>query len=422
MSGDPAIRARAAETAGWVAERLSDPARVRAVADWPGAHWSSASLDEGHAGVALLFGAQADDPQARRLALRHLSAGVAARTHSGGGLFHGDVALAFAAAVAARSADDYRTVRAAGTATAVRLVQRLARAPRTLHRLDVVSGLAGIGRYLLADGQTDALCDVLRLLVELTRPVHVHGRTVPGWWVGTPPTAVDRAQDFPQGHFNLGMAHGVSGPLALLSLATAAGVTVPGQTATVRAMAQWLVDRLHPGPHGPYWPDRLTFEEEARGRAVRPPARGAWCYGTPGVARAVHLAGGALGQRQWCDAALGAVRVLFGRPAHEWPVRDASLCHGAAGLLVVGSVMAADSGDTALAAVLPALAERVLAFFDESAPFGFRYTDAEMELTEDRAGTLMGAAGVALALRHFADPVPRQAEVPVPWEAALLVC
>jgi Lanthionine synthetase C-like protein len=78
-----------------------------------------------------------------------------------------------------------------------------------LREYDLISGLTGVGAYLLHRGNTDLLKPVLAYLVRLTEPVPIDGSTVPGWWTANAPN--DRpAQQWPGGHANLGMAHGIA--------------------------------------------------------------------------------------------------------------------------------------------------------------------------------------------------------------------
>ncbi|MGH3802688.1 MAG: hypothetical protein ACRDTD_21700, partial [Pseudonocardiaceae bacterium] len=82
-------------------------------------------------------------------------------------------------------------------------------------------GLTGIGQLLLqrAPG-SDALGRILGYLVRLTEPLRIDGALVPGWWVSHDP---DPLLPTPGGHANFGIAHGITGPLALLAHAMRRG-------------------------------------------------------------------------------------------------------------------------------------------------------------------------------------------------------
>jgi hypothetical protein len=88
-----------------------------------------------------------------------------------------------------------------------------------LREFDLISGLTGIGTYLLnRHGGGDLLRGVLAYLVRLTEPLKAGTEMLPGWWSGDSPAGQPSAQ-WPGGHGNLGLAHGICGPLALRACA-----------------------------------------------------------------------------------------------------------------------------------------------------------------------------------------------------------
>ncbi|MEU7045193.1 lanthionine synthetase C family protein [Streptomyces varsoviensis] len=434
---DRATAARAASVVAELAGQLADPDAVVAVATAEGnvdrppgrdpVHpWGGVTLAEGHPGVALLFAELAqDDPRHRAHAHAHLALAARALSAShGAGLYVGAPSLALAACAARRGPGDYATlldrldsriearVRQLLAAEDERLAAR--RAGASMDVYDLILGLAGIGRYLLlrADRHRDALTDTLAYLVRLTEPVRHLGHTVPGWWVPGAPGLGQEAH-FPRGHFNLGLAHGICGPLALFALAEEAGVSVPGQREAATRIVDWLLGKQAADLS---WPAVVSWEDELAG--VRPcPASGrsAWCYGTPGVAHTVHLAGRAWGRDDWRRTAVDALTACLDGPQ---AVVDCGLCHGWSGLLQIACRMARDSRDERLPARLPHLAERVLAAYDPALPLGYRYADTPPGLwAPHRAGFLEGTAGIALSLHTYASGgAPR-----TPWDAALLL-
>lgn len=432
MTPTQTISARARAVADEVAERLADPAEP-ASADG----WSPESLDEGNAGVALLH-ADAGNAEGRRRAHAHLAAAL--RGYGGSercALFNGDAAVGFAARFAAADGDGYAKLLRTLDDRVVRAARRLAGSLSDavgdagrgvmIGHYDVITGLAGLGRYLLAAGpeQSPATEETLTALVRLTEPVVVPERperTVPGWWVRQGPGPGPGGVVPAQGIFDLGMAHGIAGPLALLAIAYRQDVRVPGQADAISRIGRWLAARVASDEWGPYWPTTIGFTAEFRGEiGVNPPTRAAWCYGTPGVARALQLAAPVAGEPAWADLAVTTLRSVLDGPVERWRITNPGLCHGAAGLLHVTSRVAQDSGDEDLRARLPSLAEGVLAHHDADAPYGFR-----RHRSADLAGILEGAAGVALALRHFATAGDSggdsgTGERTLHWDAALLL-
>ena len=177
-------RERAAAVVEWVATALADPAYVVRHAAAPDnvldrdsgtPVWSPADLTDGHPGVALLFAElAAEDSRWAPAAHEHLSAALAAPLGTRTRLYRGMIALAYAGHVASRAHGGYTGMLArldreigARVAAAARAACARVRAGEpvgTPEVYDVLTGLTGAGRYLLAR-EEPALYDVLSFLV-----------------------------------------------------------------------------------------------------------------------------------------------------------------------------------------------------------------------------------------------------------------
>ncbi|SDC73866.1 lanthionine synthetase C family protein [Actinokineospora iranica] len=375
----------------------------------PGWHQS---LSDGAAGLALLHITYAqtgvgDWATAHRWVTAMTRDPVAA--HPDACLFHGAPAVAFVLRTAGQPS--YAAALAAiddhiAKLTRHRLDQAHDRIERgllpELREFDLINGLTGIGAYLLQTDNTELLRDVLAYLVRLTEPLRVDGQTLPGWWTGNAPA--DRPDPrWPGGHANLGLAHGIAGPLALLATAVIHGVTVSDHAEAIdhfdAALGRWRCGTRT----RPWWPGTITPAEWRTGDVAQPgPQRPSWCYGTPGLARARQLAGLALSNPQRQHRAETVLARSVSDEAQLALLHDDSLCHGWAGFVHTTARMAAAGPDSELAALLPGLRARW-----EQRRLG----------VSDRNGMLEGTAGIALT-RHTPDvgklPTTR-------WDACLLL-
>ena len=419
-----AVRTDAAAIVAEVARRLADPAAVTRITEaavdrFPDgstpATWHPAALNEGCLGVALLHAELGDRPRAHA----YLSLGAKAAMPGRCGLFAGLPAVVFATRAAVTRPGDYATLlgraepalRAAASERAGEETERIAagRPGTGFAAYDVVQGLSGLGRLLLGTGDAEP---AVSYLIALTEPVEVAGERVPGWWVSHAP--LKNTPDG-EGHFNLGLAHGVAGPLALLSIAYRDGLRLPGHEEAIETIVAWLLEWLHEAS----WPPAVSLHRQLRGPdGSARPDRPSWCYGVPGIARSLQLAGLALDRPSWRETAVAVLRRTLARPWDEWDMIDAGLCHGWAGMLHITRLMASDSDTTDLSEAADGLARRVIGCFDPDAPFGFRYAaGAEAVVAPDRAGFLEGAAGAALALHAYANDEPPKTG----WDTALLL-
>ncbi|MBV2156708.1 lanthionine synthetase C family protein, partial [Kitasatospora sp. SUK 42] len=385
------------------------------------ATWQRATLN-GHAGIAILFAhlghrSGTPDPSTHDY-LREAVTALQATAQPRGSLYYGIPAVALAAATAAQEPAHYSNLLSSldqaiasaveRTAASSRQHRTTAHAGTTPSAYDAISGLSGVGRYTLARGERmrSSTKTVLESLVKLTEPVMVDNRPTPGWWIADPPPS-SHLNRFTNGYFDLGIAHGIAGPLALLSLAALRGFTVSGQTSAIERIVDWLLLWTLTDEHGPYWPTIVSLEEE-RGQAPRPESRsrgGAWCYGSPGIARALQLASQALTRPQWEQTAIAATRAVFDRASDMDTLYDAGLCHGWAGLLQPLLRITEDSDDQNLQSHIPELTERIIEQYDPALPYGYRHYDLEPRPFDDLddAGYLTGTTGIALTLLNVAD-------------------
>ena len=329
------------------------------------------------------------------------------------GLFRGAPALGYLLHRAGRPA--YRSAlaeldRAIDAATRTRLTGARDRIGRgeagTIGEYDLISGLTGLGLYqMVRHPERGLLPDVLSYLVALTTPLRLGGRTLPGWWCGGGPRGIP-SDDFPGGHANLGMAHGIAGPLALLSAAMSAGIEVSGHHEAIEGICAFLDAWRQHDQAATWWPETLTWAEyDRRAPNSARPGRPSWCYGVPGLARAQQLAGHALRDPSREHIATRALAETAYDERQLGQITDAGLCHGWAGLLHAARRVAADVPD--LAAWNPALRTLRRRTEDHLARFGPPHHD----------GLLDGRAGLGL-VEHAGTPDRPLAE---DWDACLLL-
>lgn len=397
-----------------VAERVTEPERVRAATaavagrtHYPRtARWAAHDVAQGDAGVAVLCG-QVDriwpdegwDVRAHRL-LQTATAGLADRALPPA-LYGGLAGLGFVAEQVSRDGTRYRRLAAAIEDALVPQAHALARHARE-HRgdlsaghFDAISGLAGVAAYLLTrrdravDGAIEA---VLRALADLALTA---ADPVPGWY--TPPARLtdDTARArFPDGNLNCGLAHGLPGPLAVLALAASDAPAVPRWRDAVAGAAGWLAAQRCEDDWGVNWPIAVPpGTASARCEA----SRAAWCYGSPGVARALWLAGTALEDETLTGLAVEAMAAVYRRPVRVRHVDSPTFCHGVAGLLQITLRFGHDSGLPLFAEAATALTGQLLDAYEPDSLLGFRGVEPDGTRV-DQAGLLDGATGVALVL------------------------
>lgn len=191
---------------------------------------------------------------------------------------------------------------------------------------DLINGLVGIGVYALERIPRPSAVRCLEAIVDkLADAAEWHGDAV-AWF--TPPEMLTSAmlEESPDGYYNLGVAHGIPGVIALLAQVYASGIRDERALAMLKGAVRWVVSQRLTETVGscfPAWVKRGT-----KGNS----SRFAWCYGDPGVAVTLLIAARATGFEEWERTALEIAARAASAPMEAARVVDAGLCHGALGL------------------------------------------------------------------------------------------
>jgi hypothetical protein len=407
-----------------VAARCTDPQRLakaieaasRQTAFPEVVAWQTSAVAEGDAGLALMCGyLDGCFPDSGWDAIAHEflvgAARAAEREALPSGIFSGLAGLAFATWALARRGARYQRLLAQLDAALLPQAAALAASTRrgsggtAVGQLDAISGLSGIGAYLLVRREQPHVEEVLEQVLSALAELTEEDGGLPRWH--TPPELMGgddaMAREFPGGCLNCGLAHGIPGPLALLALAAREDVVVQGQERALRRIVDWLAEHRADDAWGPNWPSAVpVLADDGAGPLL--PTRSAWCYGSPGVARALWLAGDALGDPAPQELAVEAMAAVYRRPVPERRIDSPTFCHGVAGLLQITLRFAQDTMLPLFGEAAGALATQLLDAYDPDRLLGFTSLEPEGNRV-DRAGLLDGAPGVALVLLAAATDV-----------------
>jgi lantibiotic modifying enzyme len=387
------------KAAGWdavlaIARDLSKIAE-KGVRTWTGS--TDFSLAGGDAGVALFFHVLSTtehgrtiDTEGARDALLSRAAGALSSEPMTPSLFMGFTGIAWALSamcdVGGEGADALDGIDVA-----------LANHLRAHHeeQLDLVSGVVGIGAYLLERLPRAEARSGLRAIVdqlESTAERSVEGCTWP-----EPPerlTAEDRAM-YPEGRCDLGVAHGIPGIIAFLGRLVRAGVEVERARALLFDSVRWLQAQAS-GRESP----RFAHWSAPVGPLL--PTRIAWCYGDIGVSIALLVAATATGSTELRDYAIDLGHRVAERPHDTADIVDVGVCHGTAGAAHQFHRLFRATGDPAfLAASRHWFAETLAARRDGEGVGGYRSVIRDTDLRDvwiDNPELLNGSAGIGLAL------------------------
>jgi lantibiotic modifying enzyme len=267
---------------------------------------------------------------------------------------------------------------------------------------DLIDGLVGFGTYALERLPRPSAEACLRRIIGHLERVSVVTPDGVTWW--SPPKflgPIGRRQ-FPDGCYNLGVAHGTPGIIALLTAACVARVSTETSRRLLDGAISWLLAQ------------ELKSDSIARFPCFVGPggtsgrSRLAWCYGDLGIAATLLSAARCLGNPAWEREALRTARIAAARSQEQSGVVDAGLCHGAAGVAHVFNRLFQATGD-------PSLHDAALRWYRRTlelrrpgegvAGYVAWLPDAHGDLGwRDDRGLLTGIAGIGLALLAGLSP------------------
>lgn len=287
---------------------------------------------------------------------------------------------------------------------------------------DTISGLTGIGRVVLMFPERQKMKEIwgeIECLFHLfCGEKDFNGSSIPRWHIAASNQFHEHERlNYPNGNFNMGISHGIAGPLSLMSISVLQGLGSDRLLQDIYKLSEWLSSWIIHNQMGTFWPSRVSYEELQRGelnlenRGFR---RDSWCYGVPGIARALWLAGSAVNNKEWSELALSAFLGIENRLSTLGGLTSAPVCHGVAGLIQSVQRMYSETGDKRLESMRDRLIRSILDMYEPEALFGYYDINEKFEKVND-PGFLNGNAGIALVLASLiSDENPK-------WDSVLVI-
>jgi lantibiotic modifying enzyme len=363
------------------------------------------SLSAGSAGLSVLFAQLArvgGKEHPRAVATRFLddAIDVLSAAPLGPSLYAGFTGIAWAAELVGRLLDGHDEDPNEGIDDA--LLGLLARANWDNRSYDLIYGLTGLGVYAMERWPRPVAADSVAAVVDhLTRRAR-HDEHGTYWWTGPSLLLGPRREQYPAGGVDLGVAHGIAGVIPFLACARALGLAGTEADALLEGAVGWLLAHTVETEAGPTIPYFI-----ADGTAPGP-ARSAWCYGDPGVAAALLVAGHEAQKPAWTQTATRLARRAAERPIAHTGVVDAGFCHGSAGLAHLFNRMHQMTGDQTLCEAARFWVDQTLDRCEASRRASSAGAAGDAPAPQppwNRPGVLEGAAGVALVLLAASTPV-----------------
>ncbi|WP_422647609.1 lanthionine synthetase C family protein [Bacillus subtilis] len=269
---------------------------------------------------------------------------------------------------------------------------------------ETIYGFAGIGRYLLFFRDQRESRDLLeKILVLITRMANKNVNSL-----------ADEKYVL-----DCGLAHGVSGPLSLLSLSYINNIIVEGQLDAIKKISNFLIKTKTKSANGYLFPNGIILNEKNKDQTVDITTRDAWCYGSPGTCRALLLAKEATGDAKYSNCAVTVFKDVIKRNFEQQKNYSPTFCHGLSGLLTITFLFNESIRDPKFKSYQIYLVKKLLGYYNDNNVLGFQNIERDnlnKEIVSDELGILNGVTGVLLTLLAFRNQMTYTR-----WESILLL-
>ena len=273
---------------------------------------------------------------------------------------------------------------------------------------DLISGLVGYGTFAAERLPRPAAVACLERVIDRLNEIAERGPDGITWFTRPELVPPNQREMFPDGYYNLGLAHGVPGIITLLGTAVAAGVSAARAGELLDGAVRWLLSQQLPVDSSSRFATMAFPGIEPR------PSRLAWCYGDAGIMASLVFAARCAGEPTWEEFALELARQAAGRDSDTCGVLDAPLCHGAAGLAHIFTRLFHATGEENLGAAARLWFEKTLGLRRPGQGIA-GYQAWEDEGWQTNPGLLTGAAGIGLAFLGATTSIAPD------WDRLLLV-
>ncbi|STP29458.1 Nisin biosynthesis protein nisC [Enterococcus durans] len=200
--------------------------------------------------------------------------------------------------------------------------------------------------------------------------------------------------------FNLGVSHGISGPLIVMSKAFNSNIKVSGLREAILSICELLISALDIKHKN--WPSMIDIRNLNNKNSVFEDSRDAWCYGRPGVAYSLLKASQTLKSKKILSIACETMEEAIGS---EIGLISPTFCHGYIGVAYIYKKFYENTKIDVFNLESKRLMNEAISFYDENLPFGFSnwenntndQNQQEMKMI-NTIGILDGVSGILLPI------------------------
>jgi lantibiotic biosynthesis protein len=274
---------------------------------------------------------------------------------------------------------------------------------------DLMEGIAGILIYLKdekdRDNELKLLFDeAVEYLINLCGEFEHGDIRIPNWYIPSKNQFLKSEEKaFPEGNFNLGISHGITGVLSSLVMCIEDYHDIHSIKSAISFLSDWLIENVTGGGDCLYWKKKLSLTSYKKGDSdYQDSLNFSWCYGDLSVARVLWKAGKALKNDDYKDFSMRIFTASF-KEMKKYNLVSSTYCHGIAGILHTVIEMSEDTKIPLFKEMEEFFVNELLTNFDHNSEFGFCDTELYMNVKNEfnKPGLLTGNTGIYLVLLYY---------------------
>ncbi|CDR66325.1 lanthionine synthetase C family protein [Staphylococcus schweitzeri] len=257
---------------------------------------------------------------------------------------------------------------------------------------DTISGLAGIGRYLL--NRIDVSGTNVRTLKRILTYFKEIQYSQNSWVVPQESQFLESDKNyFTQGNINLGLAHGVLGPMSLFALCMIKGITIENHQHILKDMYKFIMDKKFCSNYR--WLQRYDLISERNHFNF---IRNGWCYGNTGVMTTMFLIGQALQDEEIIQMSKKVMLQVINDK--EENLISPTICHGLSSQILMLTIMNLHFELDEVSDYITELTNKLISHYKEDHLVNFIdiNENKQGEFKSGKVGLLEGEIGVYLSL------------------------
>ncbi len=214
---------------------------------------------------------------------------------------------------------------------------------------DIIMGVSGALYYLLDfdfdDKERSSITSSLNYLISLGNCHKYRGNNVINFHIENRNLFYADREQYPNGSINLGISHGMMGPMITLSKAFKLGYRPDGLESAVTTIFE-IYEKLKCNKENiPYWPGQISIDQfvnfENEEKNVTYHLTSSWCYGNVGISQGLLQVAENMG---WKKDGIEKDLIAIIENKEKYNLFSPGLCHGYSSILAIMIVRYIHSG------------------------------------------------------------------------------